>query len=47
MNTNYNYLFKILKKLKIKKKYHINLLNDFSRSFMFYANFFNKNNLFI
>jgi len=47
MNTNYNYLFKILKNLKIKKKYHINLLNDFSRSFMFYEKFFNKNNLFV
>lgn len=46
MNTNYNYLFKILKKLKIKRKYHKNLLSDFSRNFMFYEKFFNKNNLF-
>lgn len=46
MNTNYNYLFKILKKLKIKTKYHKNLLSDFSRNFMFYEKFFNKNNLF-
>jgi hypothetical protein len=46
MNTNYNYLFKILKKLKIKRKYHMKLLNDFASSFIFYENFFNKNNLF-
>lgn len=44
MNTNYQYLFNILKKLKIKSKYHRNLLNKFSNSFRFYEHFFNKNN---
>jgi hypothetical protein len=46
MNTNYTYLFKILKKLKIKHKYHRSLLNNFASSFIFYEKFFNKNNLF-
>lgn len=47
MNTNYNYLFKILKKLKIKSKYHQNILNKFNNNFRFYEYFFNKNNNFM
>jgi len=45
MNTNYHYLFKILKKLKIKSEYHFKLLNLFNNNFHFYENFFKKNNL--
>lgn len=48
MNTNYQYLFRILKKLKIKSKYHQKILNKFNNNFRFYEHFFNnKNNNFL
>jgi hypothetical protein len=40
MNTNYEYLIKILNKLKIKHKYHQMLLNIFANNSYFYENFF-------
>lgn len=43
MNCNHFYLYKILKKLKIKSKYHQELLNKFSNSYHFYERFFGKN----
>jgi hypothetical protein len=48
MNTNYNYIFEILKKLKFKNKYYYKIINKFNNSFTFYEKFFNKkdNNLF-
>ncbi len=44
MNTNYTYLFQILRKLKINFKMHKKLLFKFNNNFNFYENFFNKSN---
>lgn len=44
MNTNYEYLIKILNKLKIKGTYHQMILNIFSNNSYFYENFFSKKN---